>query len=141
MRGTTKTFIEENIELIENKDWLTMYQRWYDDAYGELDADEVRFDDFNDTLYEAGVTSLKETFEARKQIIRKEVELIIRDWIQNIDSWSGSPNWIGMRYITHDKLCSHLGLDIDIVKDIVKDVAVSNDLVSDGTSSGFRLRR
>lgn len=141
MRGTTKAFIETNINLIENRDWLTLFQGWYDIAYGEIDTDEVRFDDLMDTLYEAGVGSLKETFEARKQIIRKEVETIIQDWIDNIDAWTGSHSWIGMRYITHDRLCSHLGLDYGIVKEIVKDVAISNNLVPDKHSEGFRLRR
>lgn len=39
MRGTTKTFIETNINLIENQDWLTLYQGWYDTAYGEIVRD------------------------------------------------------------------------------------------------------
>lgn len=138
MRGTTKTFIETNIELIEDKDWLTLFQGWYDEAYGEIDEDEVRFDDLMETLYEAGVSSLKETFEVRKAIIRKEVETIIQDWV---DEWLGSANWLGMGYIIHDKLSSHLGLDYDIVKDIVKEVAVNKDLVPDRYSEGFRLRR
>ena len=141
MRRTTKTFIEENIDLIEDKDWITFYQHWYDDAYGEIENDESRVDDLNDALYEAGVGSLKETFEARKQIIRKEVESIIQYWIDNIDEWTGSYNWVGMQYITHTKLCSHLGLDYDVVKDIVKEVAISKDLVPDKHSEGFRLRR
>lgn len=141
MRDTTKTFIETNIDLIEKQDWSTLFQGWYDIAYGEVDTDEVRFDDLMETLYEAGVSSLKETFEARKQIIRKEVETIIQDWIDNIDDWTGSYNWIGMEYITHSQLRSHLGLDYDIVKEIVTEVAVSKDLVPDKHSEGFRLRR
>ena len=141
MRGNTKTFIETNIELIEQQDWLTLYQRWYDEAYGSINTDMVRVYDFNDTLYEANVTSLKETFEVRKQIIRKEVESIIQDWIDNIEEWTGSPGWIGMRYITHNKLASHLGLDYSIVKEIVEEVAVNKDLVPDKHSEEFRLRR
>lgn len=139
MRGTTKAFIETNINLIENKDWLTLFQGWYDIAYGEIDTDDVRFDDLMDTLYEAGVGSLKETFEARKQIIRKEVETIIQDWIDNIDPQTY--NVIEMQYITYDRLYSHLGLDYSIVKEIVKDVAISNNLVPDKHFEVFRLRR
>ena len=45
-----------------------------------------------------------------------------------------------MRYITQNKLASHLGLDSDVVKDIVKEVAVNKDLVPDKHSEGFRLR-
>ena len=75
MIGTTKTFIETNIDLIEQQDWLTLFQGWYDIAYGNLDTDEIRFDDLMETLYEAGVSSLKETLEARKQIIYKEVAI------------------------------------------------------------------
>lgn len=141
MRGTTKTFIETNIDLIENKDWATLFQGWYDIAYGEIDSDEVRFDDLTDTLYEAGVTNLKETFEARKQVIRKEVEIIIQDWIDNLDGWRGSPGWIGMYYITNDCLRSHLGLDISVVKDIVTSVAINMNLIPDTHDDGFRLRR
>ena len=141
MRGTTKTFIETNIDLIEQQDWLTLFQGWYDIAYGEVDTDAVRFDDLMETLYEAGVSSLKETLEARKQVIRKDVELIIQDWIDNIDDWTGAPGWIGMRYITHDQLRSYLGLDISVIKDIIKDVAISKDLVPDRYGEGFRMRR
>ena len=142
MRETTKTFIETNIELIENKDWLTLFQGWYDIAYGGVDTDEVRFDDLMETLYEAGVIPFKGiTLEARKQIITKEVENIIQDWIDNIDDWKGSFNWIGMMYITHDQLRSHLGLDILVVKEIVKEVAVNKDLIPDKHSEGFRRRR
>lgn len=138
MTETTKTFIEENIDLIEDNDWLTFYQHWYDEAYGEIDADEVRVDDLNDALYEAGVGDPKETLEARKQVIRKEVESIIQDWI---DEWQGSANLLGMEDITYKKLASHLGLDYDIVKQIVKDVATSNNLVPYKHIDGFRLRR
>ena len=141
MRGNTKTFIETNIELIEQQDWLTLFQGWYDIAYGEIDSDEVRFDDLMETLYEAGVSSLKETFEARKQIILKEVETIIQDWIGNIDDWTGSPGWIGMYYITHECLRSHLGLDIRVVRDIVVDTAINKNLVPDRREQGFELRR
>ena len=141
MRGNTKTFIEENIELIEQQDWLTLYQRWYDEAYGSIKTDEARVDDFNDTLYEANVATLKETSEARKQIIRKEVETIIQDWIDNISDWTGTPGWIGMEWITRTKLYSHLGLDISVVKEIVKEVAVNKDLIPDKHDEGFRMRR
>ena len=141
MRGNTKTFIETNIELIEQQDWLTLFQGWYDIAYGEIDSDEVRFDDLMETLYEAGVSSLEETSEVRKQIIRKEVETIIQDWIDNIDDWTGSPGWIGMYYITHECLRSHLGLDIRVVRDIVVDTAINKNLVPDRREQGFELRR
>ena len=142
MRGTTKTFIETNIDLIEQQDWLTLFQGWYDVAYGEVDTDEVRFDDLMETLCEASVIPFRGvTLEARKQIIRKEVETIIQDWIDNLDDWAGSPGWIGMRYITHDQLRSHLGLDISVVKEIVKEVAVNKGLIPDKHSEGFRTRR
>ena len=142
MRGTTKTFIETNIDLIEQQDWLTLFQGWYDVAYGEVDTDEVRFDDLMETLYKAGVIPFRGvTLEARKQIIRKEVDLNIQDWIDNLIDWAGSPGRIGMRYITHHQLRSHLGLDISVVKEIVKEVAVNKGLIPDKHSEGFRTRR
>ena len=141
MRGTTKTFIETNIELIEDKDWLTLFQGWYDVAYGSIETDGVRFDDLMGTLYEAGVSSLRETLEVRKQIIRKEVEDIIQRWIDNIDDWTGSPGWIGMYYITNECLRSHLGLSVNVITDIIKDVAISKDLIPDRHDEGFRMKR
>lgn len=142
MRGTTKTFIETNIDLIEQQDWLTLFQGWYDIAYGDVDTDEVRFDDLMETLCEAGVIPFRGiTLEVRKQIIRKEVETIIQDWIDNIDDWTGSPGWIGMYYITHECLRSHLGLDISVVRDIVVDTAVNKNLVPDRREQGFKLWR
>lgn len=141
MRGTTKTFIETNINLIENKDWSTLYQGWYDIAYGEIDTDQVRIDDLNTTLYEAGVCTEEETLETRKQIIRKEVETIIQDWIDNIDSWKGSPYWIGIYYVTYECLRSHLDLTNNTVEEIVRDVAINKGLVPDRLQTGFTLRR
>lgn len=140
MRGTTKTFIEHNIDTIEDRDWLTLFQVWYDNAYGELDADGVRFDDLNHALYEAGVCSDSETDEIRKQVIYKEVEGIIQRWIDDIDNWKGSPGWIGMYYITYECLRSHLGLSTDTIRNIVKDAAISKDLIPDKHEEGFRLR-
>ena len=141
MLGTTKTFIETNIDLIENEDWLTLFQGWYDNAYGELDSDGVRFDDLNHTLYEAGVCSYSETEEIRKQIIYKEVEEIIQRWIDDIDNWTGSPGWIGMYYITNECLRSYLSLSTSTIRNIVKDVAISKDLIPDRHEEGFRMRR
>lgn len=140
MRGTTKTFIENNIDTIEDRDWLALFQVWYDNAYGELDADGVRFDDLNHALHEAGVCSDSETDEIRKQVIYKEVEGIIQRWIDDIDNWKGSPGWIGMYYITHECLRSHLGLSTSTIKNIVKDAAISKDLIPDKYDEGFRLR-
>lgn len=141
MTGTTKTFIETNIDLIEQQDWLTLFQGWYDIAYGSIDTDEARFDDLMATLCEAGVIPFRGiTLEVRKQIIRKEVETIIQDWIDNLDNWTGSPRWIGMYYITHECLRSHLGLDISVVRDIVVDTAVNKNLVPDRREQGFELR-
>lgn len=140
MRGTTKNFIETNIDLIENKDWLTLFQGWYDSAYGELDSDGVRFDDLNHTLYEADVCSYSETEEIRKQIIYKEVEEIIQRWIDDIDNWTGSPGWIGMYYITNECLRSYLGLSTSTIRNIVKDVAISKDLIPDRHEEGFRMK-
>lgn len=141
MRGTTKTFIETNIDLIEDKDWEGLYKSWYDNAYGELDADEVRFDDLNHTLQEAGVCSYSETDNIRKQVIYREVEEIIQRWIDDIDNWKGSPGWIGRYYITNGCLRSHLGLSTTTIKNIVKDVAISKDLIPDKHDEGFRMRR
>jgi hypothetical protein len=141
MRGTTKTFIETNIELIENNDWVTLFQGWYDIAYGEIDSDEVRFNDLMDTLCEADVIPFRGiTLKVRKEIIHKEVEIIIQDWIDNLHGWRGSPGWIGMYYITNDCLRSHLGLDISIVRDIVRSVAINLGLIPDTHNEGFRLR-
>lgn len=141
MIETTKTFIETNIDLIENGDWLTLFQGWYDVAYGELDSDAIRFYDLNRTLYEAGVCSYSETEEIRKQIIYKEVEGIIQRWIDDIDNWTGSPGWIGMYHITYGCLRSYLGLHTTTIGNIVKDVAISKDLVPDKHGEGFRMRR
>lgn len=141
MRWETKTFIETNIELIEDRDWLTLFQGWYDVAYGSIETEEARFEDLNYTLYEAGVCSYSETDKVRKQIIYKEVEEIIQHWIDDIGNWAGSSGWIGMYYIINGCLRSHLGLSTSTIRDIVKDVAISKDLIPDKHDEGFKMRR
>lgn len=141
MNYDVKKFIEDNIDLIDTENFYELYRSWYNDAFGYIEDDNLRIDELHDVLYTANITSLKDTNEIRKTVLHEEIDRIIQDWIDNIDMWIGSSNWIGFHYIMNDALASWLGLDMSVVKEIVTDVAISKNLVADGGNTGWYLKR
>ena len=96
MDADVKQFIENNITYIEECNWEKVFLNWYNDAYGGLNQDKERIDELNDVLWEAGITNLKETENARKSVMAKVIEEIINDWIYENETglWDGSYNYL-----------------------------------------------
>ena len=144
MNIDVKEFIEKNISIIENRDFKKLYNRWYTyEAYGGWKSDEPRVDELNDVLYEANIVSLSDTFEVRKDVITEDLKVVIQEWINDIDFWTGSPNYLPVVYILDTKLASTLGLDLDVIKQLIDDVATSFGLRhhKSGKDDGYYLNR
>ena len=143
MNYHVKEFIEQNIELIEKKDFYHLYLNWYNKAIHRT-QDQPLIDEFNDALYETGITNSMRTYDAKKQVLTEALMNIFTDWIDDAVNgyWEGSPNWVGRRYITDDCLNSDLGLDLQAhLYPIMDDVAEAQGLIIDNKSNGYRLKR
>ena len=138
-----KQFIEENIDLIEQENWQALYEAWYNDAYGGIQQDSVRIDELNDALWGAGVTNLKATVDARKSVMTKVIDEIIDDWIYENETglWNGSYNFLNPMWIIDVKLASDLGLDRDVIKQLIHDVTVSKDFTKYAKQDAYYLKR
>ena len=143
MDADVKEFIEDNIRLIEEGRWEDFYMSWYNDAYGSLEQDAARIDELNDTLWEAGVTDLKQTFNARKSVMTKVIDTIIEDWIFQNETgiWNGSYNYLNALWIIDVQLASDLGLDNDVIKKLIRNVAMSKDFTKYSNQDAYYLKR
>ena len=65
MTQAVKYFIEYNIDYIDKHDWETVFKNWY--IYNE----DYYFDDFIETLEQAGINVWKESYEARAKVLQK----------------------------------------------------------------------
>lgn len=63
MVEAVKYFIEHNIDYIEKQDWKEVFLNWY--AYNK----DYYFDEFMETLEEAGIDVWKESYEARARLL------------------------------------------------------------------------
>ena len=143
MDADVKEFIEDNIRLIEEGRWEDFYMSWYNDAYGGIQQDSIRIDELNDVLWEAGITDLKNTGNARKSVMTKVIDTIIEDWIYQNEHglWNGSYNYLNSLWIIDVALASDLGLDKDVIKQLIHDVATSKDFTKYKNQDAYYLKR
>ena len=143
MYADVKEFIEENIKLIEESRWEDFYMIWYEEAYGGVQQDSRRIDELNDVLWEAGITDLKSTGNARKSVMTKVIDVIIDDWIflNETGQWNGSYNYLNSLWIIDLQLASGLGLDIETIKQLIYDVAMSKGFTKYKNQDAYFLRR
>ena len=143
MDADVKQFIENNITYIEEYDWEKVFLNWYNAAYGGLEQDKERIDELNDALWEAGITNLKETWDARKSVMTKVIDEIIEDWIWQNETglWNGSYNYLNSLWIIDVQLASDLGLDRDIIKQLIDNVAISKGFTKYKNEDAYYLKR
>lgn len=143
MDADVKQFIEENINYIEDYNWEMVFQNWYNYAYGGIQQDQSRIDELNDTLWEAGITNLKQTVDARKAVMTKVIDEIIDYWIGENErgTWNGSYNYLNSLWIIDVQLASALGLDRDIIKQLIYDVAMSKGFTKYKNQDAYYLKR
>ena len=143
MDADVKQFIEENINYIEENNWEQVFLNWYEDAYGGLEQDKSRINELNDALWEAGITNLKETENARKAVMTRVLEVIIDDWIWQNETfvWNGSYNYLNSLWIIDVQLASDLGLDRDVINQLIYDVAMSKGFTKYKNQDAYYLKR
>lgn len=146
MNYHVKEFIENNIELIEQKDFYHLYSNWYNNAIQFME-DQPLIDELNDILYETGITNSVTTYDAKKQVLSEALMKIFTEWVASAvvfavdDYWGKSPYFVERRYIA-DYLNSDLGLDLQAhIYPIMDDIAETQGLIIDNKSDGYRLGR
>ena len=124
-------------------DWEKVFLNWYNAAYGGVEQDKERIDELNDALWEAGITNLKETWNARKSVMTKVIDEIIEDWIWQNETglWNGSYNYLNSLWIIDVQLASDLGLDRDIIKQLIYNVAISKGFTKYKNQDAYYLKR
>lgn len=143
MNADVKQFIEENINYIEEYNWEMVFQNWYNNAYGGVQQDQRRIDELNDTLWEANIASLIQTLDARKAVMTKVIDEIIDYWTSENERgvWDGSYNYLNSLWIIDDQLASDLGLDRDVINQLIYDVAMSKGFTKYKNQDAYFLRR
>ena len=143
MDADVKQFIEENINYIEEYNWEMVFQNWYNDAYGGMQQDQIRIDELNDTLWEANIASLIQTLDARKAVMTEVINEIIDYWTDENErgTWNGSYNYLNSLWIIDVQLASGLGLDRDVINQLIYDVAMSKGFTKYKNQDAYYLKR
>lgn len=143
MDADVKEFIEENINYIEEYNWEMVFQNWYNNAYGGIQQDQSRIDELNDTLWEANIASLIQTLDARKAVMTKVIDEIIDYWTSENERgvWNGSYNYLNSLWIIDVQLASDLGLDRDVINQLIHDVAMSKGFTKYKNQDAYYLKR
>ena len=81
MNQNVKEFIEQNIDLIEQKDWTNLFDKWYTKYYMfDKTVDNTQIIELFDILQEIGIT-LYEHELARRELIKRYFNEYIEDKI------------------------------------------------------------
>ena len=115
MVQAVKEFIEYNIDYIDKHDWREVFLNWY--AYNK----NYYFDEFIETLEEAGIDVWKESYEARARLLGDLAQMRFLHLI---------PLY---RIVTFEKICeelsSLLGFEGQELIDILNRAAISANLI------------
>ena len=106
MTGNVKQFIEHNIDLIEQHEWTTLFDKWYTTYHQfDLTADAIELRELFDILHEIGIISYEHE-SARETLITKYFNEYIDDAIfenEHTVSAVGAMNslhsWLGISMI------------------------------------------
>ena len=79
-----KNFIEDNIELIENKDWDNLIIQWSKEADEAVVYKDSWFVDLKQVITSLGYDVLKETTVVRRKLMIEEIRISI-DHLNNIN--------------------------------------------------------
>lgn len=123
MREKVKNFIEENIIALENEDYATAFEKWYNE-YPTLDRNEDYYalKELFAIFSEAGIDLRKNSYPARVEILKGHIPEYFDDMsFENKDSVTV----VG----TLNSLDSFLGIDLLELKQIFKEVCDSLDMV------------
>ena len=115
MTQAIKEFIEHNIDHIDKHDWKEVFLNWY--AYNK----NYYFDEFIETLEEAGIDVWKESYAARARLLGDLAQMRFSHLIRLYKT------------VTFEKICeelsSLLGFEGQELIDILNRAAISANLI------------
>ena len=115
MTQAIKEFIEHNIDYIDKHDWRKLFLNWY--AYNK----NYYFDEFIETLEEAGIDVWKESYEARARLLGDLAQMRFLHLITLYKT-------VTFEQIGQDML-SLLGFDGQVLIDILNRASASANLI------------
>lgn len=74
MKLFVKEFIEDNIDLIENRKWQDLCYKWIEASEEEIFYDDSYLFEFDEVLNEAEIPFMELTEQIRRNIIENEIE-------------------------------------------------------------------
>ena len=120
-----KKFIEENIDLIEQRDWHQLFLKWYY-RYASLDnkKDSSRLSELHEALSVAFPDIQFDTVKSRNQIVQEEMENYIKQRLN-------TPEALVVSYDRClESLNSRLWLDAGVLQDLFRRAAKACGLYS-----------
>ena len=84
MTDSVKEFIESNIDDIEDADWSTVIESWYEYASSDFFCSDDYFVEFAETLQTAGIDFMRLTETARKEFMSNIVDQILHDELESM---------------------------------------------------------
>lgn len=89
MTQLVQEFIEENIDYIEEGDWNTIIESWYELASSIFTCTDEQFEELTNVLETAGIDFMSQTEKTRKEFMSNLVDQILHDELESM-SFRGS---------------------------------------------------
>ena len=132
MNNNVKQFIEKHINLIEEEDWKTLFNKWYTTWYMfDTVADDLQLRELFDVLQSADILPNKHE-SARKFLITKEMNNYIDDMIFEAQD---SVRFVGATNNLH----SRLGFNLIELKEMFIDLCKRRNFRSADTQYNTRF--
>ena len=83
MTQLVQEFIEENIDYIEESDWNTIIELWYELASSIFTCTDEQFEELANVLETAGINFMLQTEKTRKEFMSNLIDQILNDEVES----------------------------------------------------------
>lgn len=83
MTQLVQEFIEENIDYIEEADWDTIIELWYELASSIFTCTDEQFEELTNVLETAGINFMSQTEKTRKEFMSNLIDQILNDEVES----------------------------------------------------------
>ena len=123
MTDSIKSFIEENIDIIDDQNWEELVETWYEHFSSDFFYADDYFTEFAEVLQTAGINFMTLSENARKEFISNLVNQILHDELE-------STHFRGSDEVKKSDILMHidcvLGFTEEQLDKIMEDVAVNS---------------
>lgn len=123
MTDSTKNFIEDNIDIIEEGNWEELVESWYEHFSSDFFFADDYFTEFAETLQTAGINFMTLSENARKEFMSNLVDQILHDELESM-------SFRGTDEVKKSDILIHIDCDLGFTEEeldkIMEDVAVNS---------------